>query len=134
MQQRVAIARAVAFSPEMLLLDEPFASVDALTRSELEDLTLDLRARLGITMLLVTHDIDEAVYLSDRVFVLSPPPSIVVREFAIPLALPRDQERTRSDARFLELRNTIHRIIGRPREDVLSDGREPMRARGPAVA
>ncbi|HEY4441534.1 MAG TPA: ABC transporter ATP-binding protein, partial [Candidatus Elarobacter sp.] len=112
MQQRVAIARAVAFRPEILLLDEPFASVDALTRAELEDLTLALRAEYGITMLLVTHDIDEAVYLSDRVFVLSPPPSVIVREIAIPLAQPRDQERTRSDAAFLALRNEIHRLIG----------------------
>ena len=118
MQQRVAIARAVAFQPEILLLDEPFASVDALTRAELEDLTLRLRAELGITMLLVTHDIDEAVYLSDRVFVLSPPPSVVVRSFEIPLGDKRDQERTRSDARFLELRNEIHHLIGRPREAV----------------
>ena len=115
MQQRVAIARAVAFQPEILLLDEPFASVDALTRAELEDLTLKLRDTLGITMLLVTHDIDEAVYLSDRVFVLSPPPSIVVRSFDIPLGGGRDQEGTRSDARFLELRNEIHHLIGRPR-------------------
>jgi len=69
-------------------------------------------------MLLVTHDIDEAVYLSDRVFVLSPPPSVVVREVAIPLEKPRDQERTRSDARFLDLRNEIHHLIGRPREEV----------------
>ncbi len=118
MQQRVAIARAVAFQPEILLLDEPFASVDALTRAELEDLTLRLRAELGITMLLVTHDIDEAVYLSDRVFVLSPPPSIVVRSFEIPLGPTRNQERTRSDARFLELRNEIHHLIGRPREPI----------------
>jgi NitT/TauT family transport system ATP-binding protein len=118
MQQRVAIARAVAFSPEILLLDEPFASVDALTRAELEDLTLVLRDTLGITMLLVTHDIDEAVYLSDRVFVLSPPPSIVVREYAIPLGRGRDQETTRSDPRFLELRNEIHHLIGRPRPTV----------------
>jgi len=115
MQQRVAIARAVAFAPEILLLDEPFASVDALTRADLEDLTLKLRADLGITMLLVTHDIDEAVYLSDRVFVLSPPPSVVVREVAIGLPKPREQERTRSDARFLGLRNEIHHMIGQPR-------------------
>jgi NitT/TauT family transport system ATP-binding protein len=119
MQQRVAIARAVAFSPEILLLDEPFASVDALTRAELEDLTLHLRDTLGITMLLVTHDIDEAVYLSDRVFVLSPPPSVVVRGFDIPLGTGRDQEGTRSDPRFLELRNAIHHLIGRPRADAL---------------
>jgi NitT/TauT family transport system ATP-binding protein len=119
MQQRVAIARAVAFSPEILLLDEPFASVDALTRADLEDLTLTLRDTLGITMLLVTHDIDEAVYLSDRVFVLSPPPSVVVREFAIPLGRGRDQEGTRSDPRFLGLRNEIHHLIGRSRAAVL---------------
>ncbi len=117
MQQRVAIARAVAFRPEIMLLDEPFASVDALTRADLEDLTLRLRQEFGITMLLVTHDIDEAVYLSDRVFVLSPPPSHVVAEVAIPLARPRNQEATRSDARFLELRNSIHRMIGRRRDD-----------------
>jgi NitT/TauT family transport system ATP-binding protein len=118
MQQRVAIARAIAFEPEILLLDEPFASVDALTRADLEDLTLKLRDTLGITMLLVTHDIDEAVYLSDRVFVLSPPPSIVVRGFDIPLGRGRDQEGTRSDPRFLELRNEIHHLIGRPRTDL----------------
>jgi NitT/TauT family transport system ATP-binding protein len=121
MQQRVAIARAVAFEPEIMLLDEPFASVDALTRAELEDLTLELRIRRDMTMLLVTHDIDEAVYLSDRVYVLSPPPSIVIREIPIPLPSPRDQERTRSDPHFLELRNEIHRLIGRSREAVAAD-------------
>jgi NitT/TauT family transport system ATP-binding protein len=117
MQQRVAIARAVAFRPEILLLDEPFASVDALTRADLEDLTLRLRDEFGITMLLVTHDIDEAVYLSDRVFVLSAPPSTVLEEIRIPLAQPRDQVGTRSEAGFLELRNHIHALIGKRKSD-----------------
>jgi NitT/TauT family transport system ATP-binding protein len=117
MQQRVAIARAVAFRPEILLLDEPFASVDALTRADLEDLTLQLRDEFGITMLLVTHDIDEAVYLSDRVFVLSTPPSTVLEEIAIPLKLPRDQVGTRSEPGFLELRNHIHGLIGKRQEE-----------------
>jgi NitT/TauT family transport system ATP-binding protein len=117
MQQRVAIARAVAFRPEILLLDEPFASVDALTRADLEDLTLALRNDFGITMLLVTHDIDEAVYLSDRVFVLSTPPSTVLEEIPIGLAQPRDQVRTRSEAGFLELRNHIHGLIGKKKDD-----------------
>ena len=117
MQQRVAIARAVAFRPEILLLDEPFASVDALTRADLEDLTLALRDEFGITMLLVTHDIDEAVYLSDRVFVLSTPPSTVLEEIPIPLAQPRDQVRTRSEAGFLQLRNHIHGLIGKKKDD-----------------
>src|SRR3712207_6996327 len=71
MQQRVAIARALAYQPEILLMDEPFASVDAQTRADLEDLVLQLRARYGVTVVFVTHDIDESVYLSDRVVVLS---------------------------------------------------------------
>ena len=116
MQQRVAIARAVAFRPEILLLDEPFASVDALTRADLEDLTLRLQIEFGITMLLVTHDIDEAVYLSNRVFVLSPPPSTIVGEIAIPLGSRREQERTRSDPAFVSIRNDVHRLI-RHREE-----------------
>jgi NitT/TauT family transport system ATP-binding protein len=117
MQQRVAIARAVAFRPQIMLLDEPFASVDALTRADLEDLTLALRDEFGITMLLVTHDIDEAVYLSDRVFVLSTPPSTVLEEIAIPLAQPREQVSTRSEAGFLQLRNHIHGLIGKKHDD-----------------
>ena len=112
-KQRVAIARAIAFRPEILLLDEPFASVDALTRADLEDLTLNLREKFGITMLLVTHDIDEAVYLSDRVFVLSAPPSTVLEAIDIPLSHPREQVKTRSEARFIELRNHIHGLIGK---------------------
>src|SRR5579883_2939239 len=75
-------------------------------------------------MLLVTHDIDEAVYLSDRVFVLSPPPSVLVAEIPIPLAQPRDQIRTRSDQKFLELRNRIHKMIGKPKEQVLAEDEE----------
>jgi NitT/TauT family transport system ATP-binding protein len=71
MQQRVAIARALAYRPEALLMDEPFASVDAQTRADLEDLTLSVRNTFGMTVILVTHDIDEAVYLGDQVIVLS---------------------------------------------------------------
>ncbi len=111
MQQRVAIARSVAFRPEILLLDEPFASVDALTREGLEDLVLQLRAKFGITVLLVTHDIDEAVYLADRVFVLGSPPSVVVREIRVDLPRPREQTETRSHPKFLKLRNEIHELI-----------------------
>jgi NitT/TauT family transport system ATP-binding protein len=118
MQQRVAIARSVAFRPEILLLDEPFASVDALTREDLEDLVLRLRAKFGITVILVTHDIDEAVYLADRVFVLGSPPSVVVREIPVDLPRPREQIKTRSDPEFLKLRNEIHELItSRSKED-----------------
>ena len=69
MQQRVAIARALAYQPSILLMDEPFASVDAQTRGDLEDLVLQVREDYGITILFVTHDIDESVYLSDRIVV-----------------------------------------------------------------
>jgi NitT/TauT family transport system ATP-binding protein len=73
MQQRVAIARALAYRPVLLLMDEPFASVDAQTRAELEDLLLRVRTEHGMSVLVVTHDIDESVYLADRVVVLSRP-------------------------------------------------------------
>src|SRR5690606_32371410 len=75
MQQRVAIARALAYRPSVVVMDEPFASVDAQTRADLEDLLLRVREHLGITVLLVTHDIDEAVYLSDRVLALGGKPA-----------------------------------------------------------
>ncbi|GAA3232898.1 ABC transporter ATP-binding protein [Pseudonocardia petroleophila] len=115
MQQRVAIARALAFRPQILLLDEPFASVDALTRESLEDLLLAIQDRYadeGITMLLVTHDIDEAVYLADRVEVLSPPPCRVVSDLTIDLTRPRNQIRTRGEAPFLAARAAIHELVG----------------------
>ena len=74
MQQRVAIARALAYQPQILLMDEPFASVDAQTRADLEDLILEVRERYDVTIVFVTHDIDESVYLSDRIVVLIPLP------------------------------------------------------------
>ena len=77
MQQRVAIARALAYQPQILLMDEPFASVDAQTRADLEDLILEVRERYDVTIVFVTHDIDESVYLSDRIVVLSPSPTTV---------------------------------------------------------
>ena len=73
MQQRVAIARALAYQPQLLLMDEPFASVDAQTRADLEDLVLQVHAQFGITVVFVTHDIDESVYLADRIIVADAP-------------------------------------------------------------
>ena len=89
--QRVAIARALYGKPRVLLLDEPFSAVDAFTRMKLQDLVADLAARYGITVLLVTHDLDEAFYLSDRVLILGGTPSRLQRELAVPLARPRDR-------------------------------------------
>jgi NitT/TauT family transport system ATP-binding protein len=108
MQQRVAIARALAYQPQVLLMDEPFASVDAQTRAELEDVVLDVKSRFGMTVLLVTHDIDEAVYMSDRVVVLSKPPSTVQTELSIDLPYPRNQVSTKERPEFAHLRSQIY--------------------------
>ncbi|MGH3653545.1 ABC transporter ATP-binding protein [Glutamicibacter sp.] len=111
MQQRVAIARALAYKPEILIMDEPFASVDAQTRFELEDLTRRIRDDLGMTILLVTHDIDEAVYLSDRVVVLGGQPATVLEVVDVPLGTERDQVETRATPAYAELRSDVMRMI-----------------------
>ncbi|MBN9156525.1 MULTISPECIES: ABC transporter ATP-binding protein [unclassified Microbacterium] len=111
MQQRVAIARAIAYRPEVLVMDEPFASVDAQTRFELEDLCLRIREQFGMTILVVTHDIDEAVYLSDRVIVLGERPARVTEIIEIDFGGPRDQLETRATAEFAELRTRIFGLI-----------------------
>jgi NitT/TauT family transport system ATP-binding protein len=111
MQQRVAIARALAYEPEVLLMDEPFGSLDALTRLELEDTLLRLWDELGTTILFITHDIEEAIYLSDRVWLLSRRPSRIVEELAIDFPRPRNQLTTRAEGRFMEIRNRIYQRI-----------------------
>jgi NitT/TauT family transport system ATP-binding protein len=116
MQQRVALARALAYQPDCLVMDEPFASVDAQTRFDLEDLILRLQAQFGITIVFVTHDIDEAVYLSDRVVVLTGSPAKVRAVLDIDLDSPRNQVVTRRDPRFAELRTTLFELIRRPGE------------------
>ena len=115
MQQRVAIARAVAYQPSVLLMDEPFVAVDAQTRAELEDLVLELWARLGVTILFVTHDIDEAVYLGQRVLVLSAAPTTVLEDLRIDLPARRDQLETRSAPEFVALRGHVYAQIQRAR-------------------
>lgn len=111
MQQRVAIARAVAYRPDVLLMDEPFAAVDAQTRADLEDLVRDLWKRLGVTVLFVTHDIDESIYLGQKVLVLSSSPTVVQECVTVDLPDERDQVTTRSSARFAELRQFVHEQI-----------------------
>ena len=113
MQQRVAIARALAYQPSILLMDEPFASVDAQTRGELEDLVLQVREEYGITILFVTHDIDESVYLADRVVVLTHSPTEVKEIVPVDLARPRDQITTKELPEFVQLRGHVYRLIKR---------------------
>ncbi|PQZ96428.1 ABC transporter [Arthrobacter sp. MYb227] len=111
MQQRVAIARALAYRPEILIMDEPFASVDAQTRFELEDLCLKIREDFGMTILLVTHDIDEAVYLSDRIVAIGSKPARVLEVIDVDLPGPREQIETRALAEFAQLRTRTLSLI-----------------------
>jgi NitT/TauT family transport system ATP-binding protein len=117
MQQRVAIARAIAYGPRVLLMDEPFAAVDAQTRADLEDLIRDVWHRLGVTLLFITHDIDESVYLGQRVIVLSSAPSRVAENITIDLPDERDQLTTRGDARFVELRGRVYAHIQKAKRE-----------------
>ena len=111
MQQRVAIARALAYDPVLLLMDEPFGSVDAQTREDLEDLVLRVRAERNITILLVTHDIDESVYVGDRVLVLTRGPGRVSADIPVSLPAPRDQIATRETREFAHLRAEVSRLV-----------------------
>jgi NitT/TauT family transport system ATP-binding protein len=111
MQQRVAIARALVRRPEVLLMDEPFSALDAMMRVELQDLLLKLWQELGLTILFVTHDLDEALYLAQRVILLSASPGTVADTVDVPLAYPRNQVETRSDATYLALRKRLYRSM-----------------------
>jgi len=111
MQQRVSIARAIAERPTMLVMDEPFASVDAQTRFDLEDLVLKVRADFDITALMVTHDIDEAVYLSDEIIVLQGKPASVREVVSVEIPFPRTQIDTRNDPLFSELRTHVYALV-----------------------
>lgn len=111
MQQRVSIARALAYRPELLVMDEPFASVDAQTRGDLEDLVLRLQHEIGLTTVLITHDIDTAVYVGDRIVVVGGRPATVIDEVAPGLGRDRDQITTKSSPEFIEGRSRVlHRI------------------------
>jgi NitT/TauT family transport system ATP-binding protein len=122
MQQRVAIARALAYEPHLLLMDEPFASVDAQTRADLEDLVLKVHAESQITFVLVTHDIDESVYLADRIVVLTHRPTEVREIVEVDLPRPRDQVLTKESPEFTRLRGHVARLIRGERVDQPATG------------
>jgi NitT/TauT family transport system ATP-binding protein len=107
MQQRVQIARCLAQGPRVLLMDEPFGALDALTRQALQDEIARLVRESGATVLFVTHDLDEAIYLGDRVFALEANPGRLAEVIEVGLARPRDQLQTREHPEFLRLRHVL---------------------------
>jgi nitrate/nitrite transport system ATP-binding protein len=112
MRQRVGIARALAMQPKVLLMDEPFGALDALTRAQLQDALLELHASLGMTVILVTHDVDEAVLLSDKVVMLTNGPHAHVGEvMPVPLARPRERLALAEDAAFTHARAELLRFL-----------------------
>ncbi len=111
MQQRLQIARCLAQEPAVLLMDEPFGALDAMTRQALQDEILRLIETSGTTALFVTHDLEEAIYLGDRVVALYPNPGRIAQIFAVDLPRPRNQLATREHPEFLRLRRAIFDFI-----------------------
>lgn len=111
MQQRVQIARALVLEPRVLLMDEPFGALDAITKGSLHDQLMEVQAETGQTVVFITHDVDEAVYLSDRVMVIHGSPGKIVHEVATRLPRPRDQIATRDLPRFNEVRHELAEVL-----------------------
>ncbi len=110
MRQRVAIARSLATQPEVLLLDEPFGALDANTRVLMQEFLLSIWRETGTTILMVTHDVEEALFLAQRIYVLSSHPGRVKREIALPFGSER-QQALRRDPQFLDLRDEVQRLL-----------------------
>lgn len=117
MQQRVQIARALALSPQVLLMDEPFGALDAITKASLQDQVLAMQATTGATIVFITHDLEEAIYLSDRVFLISGTPGQLTYEVSVDLPRPRDQIATRELPRYLEIRHLLSTALHRTHSD-----------------
>jgi NitT/TauT family transport system ATP-binding protein len=111
MQQRVQIARALALRPRVLLMDEPFGALDAMTKASMQDQLLRLQRETGATVIFITHDIEEAIYLSDRVALIAGSPGHIPLEIATELERPRDQVETRELPRYLEVRHQVHAAL-----------------------
>ncbi|MBI5765461.1 MAG: ABC transporter ATP-binding protein [Planctomycetes bacterium] len=107
MQQRVAIARTLAVQPKLVLMDEPFGSLDAQARWQMQEMLLNLRRESPTTIVFVTHDVEEAIFLGDRIAVFSPRPARLLREFSVPYGVTRDRSITRA-APFIEMERQIH--------------------------
>ncbi|MBB3978245.1 nitrate/nitrite transport system ATP-binding protein [Rhizobium azooxidifex] len=112
MKQRVGIARALSMEPKILLLDEPFGALDALTRAHLQDAVMEIHARLGNTMVMITHDVDEAVLLSDRIVMMTNGPAARIGEVLdVPIARPRNRIELASDRTYLRCREAVLKFL-----------------------
>ena len=111
MQQRVQIARTLAQEPRVMLMDEPFGALDAMTRQTLQDEIARLAAERGITTVFITHDLEEAIYLGDRVVALAANPGRVVETISVGLKRPRDQLTTREEPLFLTHRHRLFQLL-----------------------
>ena len=112
MKQRVGIARALAMEPKVLLMDEPFGALDALTRAQLQDTVMDIHSRLGNTAIMITHDVDEAVLLSDRIVMMTNGPSATIGEvLEVPLKRPRKRLDLVNDAHYLRCREAVLKFL-----------------------
>lgn len=129
MRQRVGIARAFAVNPRILLLDEPFAQIDALTRGVIQEELVKMWTETGITIFMVTHDVDEAIYLSDRILLMSPGPNAEVQEeIIIDIERPRSREAIIEDERYYKIRNRIIRFLSQRKEPEKKSGKLKMAA------
>ena len=112
MQQRVQIARCIAQKPDILLMDEPFGALDAMTRQSLQDELLSIVRDRGISVVFITHDLEEAIYLGDEVIALASNPGRILKQVPVDLPRPRNQLATREEPLFLSLRHELHGLIG----------------------
>ena len=125
MQQRVALARCLANDPDMILMDEPLGALDALTREKMQGLILELWKETGKTIVLVTHSVEEALYLGDRLFVMAPRPGRIERDYELPfasLALDSDARELKNSREFIEKREEILSLIWEMEEQIMGTG------------
>ena len=128
MKQRVGIARALAMQPQVLLMDEPFGALDALTRAHLQDSLMEIHAQLGTTVIMITHDVDEAVLLSDRIVMMTNGPSATIGEILdVKLPRPRDRLALADDPTFVRCRQQVLQFLSEKQRKV-----EPMPKRNSA--
>jgi NitT/TauT family transport system ATP-binding protein len=135
-QQRVALARSLATSPQLLLLDEPFSALDAFTRAALQDEVSRIARQVGLTLVIVTHDIDEAVAMADRVLIMAASPGRIVGEMQVDLPAPRDRVQPAYSRTRERLMTTFETLVGGAQQPAAVAGaqRRPARADAPTGA